>query len=79
MRGRLFKFSLINLAISAFAFVVNYFFFHFVTDDGITLVWQAEAGKPFVAQLIGIFATLFLFGTAISALAALVLCEKEEK
>ena len=79
MRGRLFKFSLINLAISAFAFAVNYFFFHFVTDDGITLVWQAEAGKPFVAQLIGIFATLFLFGAAISALAALVLCEKEEK
>lgn len=79
MRKRLFKLSLISLGISAFIFIVNYFFFHFVTDLGITLVWQPEPGKPFVAQLIGIFATLFLFGSAASALAAVVLFDKEEK
>ena len=79
MRKRLFKLSLISLGVSAFIFIVNYFFFRFVTDLGITLVWQAEAGKPFVAQLIGIFATLFLFGSAASALSAVVLFDKEEK
>ena len=77
MRGKLLRLSLIELCISAACFIINYFFYHFVTDEGITLVWQAEAGKPFVALLIGIFATLFLFAAAISALSALILFEKE--
>ena len=76
-RKGLFKFSLINLAVSATLFVINYFFYHFVTDSGITLTFQSEPGKPFVAFMLGIFATLFLFAAAISALAALVLCDKE--
>ena len=79
MRKKLFKLSLCQLAISAFVFIVNYFFFHFVTDEGISLVWQPEAGKPFVADLIGIFATLFLFGAAISALCAVILFDKNDK
>ena len=79
MRKRLFKLSLWQLAISAFVFIVNYFFFHFVTDEGISLVWQPEAGKPFVADLIGIFAPLFLFGAAVSALCAVILFDKNDK
>ena len=79
MRKRLFKLSQIELCISAACFIINYFFYHFVTDEGITLTWQAEAGKPFVALLIGIFSTLFLFAAAISALSALVLCDREKK
>ena len=77
MRKRLFKFSLIQLGVSAVSFIINYFFYHFVTDEGITTVWQAEAGKPFVALLIGILATLFLFGSAVSLIAAFVLVDKE--
>ena len=79
MRKKLFKLSLCQLAISACVFIVNYFFFHFVTDEGISLVWQPEAGKPFVADLIGILATLFLFGAAISALCAVILFDKNDK
>ena len=79
MRKKLFTLSLCQLAISAFVFIVNYFFFHFVTDEGISLVWQPEAGKPFVADLIGILATLFLFGAAISALCAVILFDKNDK
>lgn len=60
------KFSIICLIISIIIFAVNYFFFHFVTDEGITFVFHEEAGKPFVANLIGILATLFLFSSAIS-------------
>ena len=77
MRRKLLKFSLIQLIVSAVTFVINYFFFHFVTDSGITLQWQPEAGKPFVADLIGILATLFLFGSAVSLIAAYVFTDKE--
>ena len=78
-RKTLYKFSLINLAIGLFVLAVAYFFFHFVTDEGITLVWHAEAGKPFVTLLIGIFGVLFIFASAVSALSALILLPKTEK
>jgi len=78
MRKRFLKMSLAELIISAVSFVINYFFFHFVTDDGISLVWQPEAGKPFVADLIGVFATLFLFASVISLLCAFILFDKED-
>ena len=77
MRKRLFKFSLCQLIISAVCFVFNYFFFHFVTDSGITTTFQSEAGKPFVANLIGIFATLFLFSAVTVFVAAFIFCDKE--
>ncbi len=78
-RRNLYKFSLINLAIGLFVLAVAYFFFHFVTDEGITFVWHAEAGKPYVTFLIGIFGGLFIFASAISALSALVFFPKTEK
>ena len=78
MRKKLYRLTLIQLIIGVLSFGINYFFFHFVTDEGITLVWQAEAGKPFVTLLIGIFATLFLFGAATSALVGLVIFDKEK-
>ena len=78
MRKKLFKTSLIMLICSAVIFVINYFFFHFVTDSGITTTWQPEAGKPFVADLIGNLGVLFIFGSAVSALCALVLFEKDK-
>lgn len=78
MKRRLLRFSGLLLLISAVCFALDYLFFHFVTDEGITLVWHAEAGKPFVTLLIGILATLFLFVGALSALAALVLFAQNE-
>ena len=78
MRKKLLKLSLIMIICAAVIFVINYFFFHFVTDDGITTVWQPEAGKPFVADLIGNLGVLFIFGSAVSAISALVLFEKEK-
>ena len=78
MRKKLFKLSLIMLACAAVIFVINYFFFHFVTDSGITTTWQPEAGKPFVADLIGNLGVLFIFGSAVSSLGALILFEKDK-
>lgn len=77
MRRKLFKLSLAQLIASAVTFLINYFFYHFVTDDGISAVWQPEAGKPFVSEMIGTLATLFLFGAAVSLMAAFIFTKKE--
>jgi hypothetical protein len=62
-------------------FAINYFIFHFVTDEGISTVWQPEAGKPFVTDLVGSFGVLFLFASVMSLLIALIFFSKpkEEK
>lgn len=74
----LLTFSWITFAIGAFVLAVAYFFFHFVTDEGITLVWHAEAGKPFVTFLIGMFGVLFVFASVISLLSALLFFKSEK-
>ena len=79
MRKKLLKFSLCLFLISAVVFVINYFFFHFVTDEGITFTFHKEAGKPFVADLIGQLGVLFLFGAAVSLIAAFIFFPKEDK
>ena len=73
------KLSLWQAIIGAVVFVINYFFYHFVTDEGITLVWQAEAGKPFVADLIGNLGVLFIFGSVVSLLCAFILFDKNNR
>lgn len=77
-KQKLLKFSACQAIIAAVIFVINYFFFHFVTDHGITTTWQPEAGKPFVADLIGMLGTLFLFGALVSLLGSFVICDKEK-
>ncbi|MBQ7333739.1 MAG: hypothetical protein IJW38_05265 [Clostridia bacterium] len=78
-RKELLKFSLISLTVGIIVLVIAFFFFHFVTDDGITLIWHKEAGKPFVTFLIGVLGVLFVFTGAISFIAALVFTEKTNK
>ena len=73
------KLSLALLISALVIFVINYFFFHFVTDDGISLTWQPEAGKPFVADMIGNLGTLSLFGSGLSLLVALIFFKEEKK
>ena len=79
MRKRLLKLSLWQGIIAVVVFIINYFFYHFVTDEGITLVWQPEAGKPFVADLIGNLGVLFIFGSIITLLVAFIVFDKKEK
>lgn len=71
-KNKFLKLSLYSLIASIVTFIINYFFFHFVTDDGISLTWQEEAGKPFVANLIGILAVLFLFASVMSLFIAII-------
>ena len=79
MRKKLMILSAICLGIGLGVLGVAYFFFHFVTDGGITLTWQAEAGKPFVTYLIGIFGVDFIFAAAMSLISALFFFPKADK
>ena len=78
MKKKLNKFSLVSFISSAVVFVINYFFFHFVTDDGITLVWHPEAGKPFVADLIGQLGVHLLAAAIISLMISIIFFPKSE-
>ena len=79
MKKKVLKFSFISAVIGVCVLLISYFCFHFVTDEGITFVWHAEAGKPYVTLLIAIFGVLFMFAAAISLLYALIFCDVEEK
>ena len=78
MKNKLLKLSLWMLIVAAFVFIVNYFFYHFVTDTGISLTWNPEPGKPFVSDLIGSLGVLFIFGSAVSLMLALIVFGDEE-
>lgn len=73
------KLSLITFITGLVVLAISYFFFHFVTDSGITFVWHPEAGKPFVTQLIADFAVLNLFVSFVSLLIALIFFKTENK
>ena len=77
LRKKLYKLSAVCFVIALIVFVINYFVFHYVTDDGITLVKQAEAGKPFVTNLIGMLGADMVFASILSALCAKILCSKK--
>ncbi len=66
------KLSLITLITGLIILIISYFTFHFVTDEGITLTWHPEAGKPYVTILIAIFGVLFIFSSALSFIISLV-------
>ena len=76
-RKKLLKLAMVQGIIALAILLFNYLFYHFVTDTGITLVFQPEPGKPFVALLIGILGTLFVFSALTSLVAAFVLYEGE--
>ena len=78
MRRKWLKLSLVTLIVALGVFVLNYFFFHFVTDEGISLVWHPEAGKPFVANMISVFGVLFLFTSALSFIVAQIFYPRDK-
>ena len=78
-KKKLLKLSWITALIGLAVLLIAYFCFHYVTDDGITLVWHAEAGKPFVTILIGIFGVLFMFTSVLSLLLAWIFCKEESE
>lgn len=79
MGKKLLRLSGISAIISVVIFAFNFYFFHFVTDEGFTLTYHAEAGKPFVSDLIGQLGVHFLLLSLASLLIALICFPKKEK
>lgn len=77
MKKKFLKLSLITLITGIASLIIAFFFFHFVTDQGITLIWHKEAGKPYVSELIGDFAVLNLVASFISLLIAYVFYKED--
>lgn len=77
LRKRLNKLAIVCLIIAVVVFIINYFVFHYVTDAGITLEWQPEAGKPFLADLVGQLGASMVFASIMSALSAKIICKKD--
>ena len=73
------KLSLVCLLIGLAILLIAYFFFHFVTDDGITLEWHPEAGKPFVTDLIGQLGVLFIFASAMSFISSVIFFQNKKQ
>ena len=66
------RLSLYTFIIAIVVFAINYYFFHFVTDEGLGFVFHEEAQKPFVADLIGQLGVLLVFSSIISLLASFI-------
>ena len=78
MKSKLLKLSLVSLIIGLVLFGISYYFFHFVTDDGFTLTFHEEAGKPFVTQMIADLGVIFIFTSAISFISSKIFCDKNK-
>lgn len=78
MRKKLNKLSAWSFGLALVTFAFNYVCFHFLTDSGFTTVWQPEAGKPFVTDMIGQLGVLFLFAAIMSLLMGKILFGEKE-
>lgn len=77
-KNKFLKLSLYSFISGIVVFVINYFFYHFVTDEGITTVWQPEPGKPFVSNMIGVLAVLFIFASIICLFISFIFFDKNK-
>lgn len=49
------KLSLITFTIGVAILVLAFFSFHYLTDTGISSIWNEEADKPYITELLGDF------------------------
>ena len=78
-KEKLLKLSLYLFIVSLIVFVINYFFYHFVTDTGISLTWNEEPGKPFVANMIEMLGVLLLSYNILCLIITFMFYSKKDK
>lgn len=61
MKQKFKKLSAWCFALAVVLFILSFALFHFLTDSGFTTVFQQEAGKPFVTEMVADLGVLFLF------------------
>jgi multisubunit Na+/H+ antiporter MnhB subunit len=55
------KLSNVSFVLAVVLFALSFVLFHFLTDSGFTTVFQQEAGKPFVTEMVADLSVLFFF------------------
>ena len=78
MKKKLKRLSVWTFALALVTFAVDYICFHFLTDQGFSVVWQPEAEKPMVTVLLGILGVLFLFASVMCLLTEKILFTEKE-
>ena len=61
MKKKFEKLSVRSFVLAAVLLALSFVMFHFLTDSGFTTVFQQEAGKPFVTEMMADLGVLFLF------------------
>ena len=64
--------------LAAVLMAISFVLFHFLTDSGFTTVFQQEAGKPFVTEMVADLSVLFLFGGILSRMIAGIFFKSEQ-
>ena len=64
------KLSNVSFILAVVLFALSFVLFHFLTDSGFTTVFQQEAGKPFVTEMVADLSVLFFFSGIVCRLVA---------
>ena len=64
------KLSNVSFVLAVVLFALSFVLFHFLTDSGFTTVFQQEAGKPFVTEMVADLSVLFFFSGIVCRLIA---------
>lgn len=78
MKNKLKKLSSWCFALAVVLFALSFLLFHFLTDSGFTTVFQQEAGKPFVTEMVADLSILFLFSGILCRMIAKIFCSDEK-
>jgi amino acid transporter len=76
-KKRLVQLSICSLICGVVGCVVSFFFYHFVSAEG--LQWQKEAAKPFVAEMLGDLSVLFVFAGLFCLLVSWIIYGKDDE
>ena len=77
MKQKFKKLSVWCFALALILFALSFVLFHFLTDSGFTTVFQQEAGKPFVTEMVADLSVLFLFSGILCRMIAKIFFQKE--
>lgn len=77
MKKKFKKLSVRCFVLAVVLFALSFVLFHFLTDNGFTTVFQQEAGKPFVTEMVADLSVLFLFSGILCQMIAKIFCSDE--
>lgn len=78
MKKKFEKLSGWSFVLAVVLFALSFVLFHFLTDTGFTTVFQQEAGKPFVTEMVADLSVLFLFSGILCRMIAKIFYSDEK-